>query len=641
MFESAFMGPLKVRNRLVMAPMGTRLASEIGGVTQRQIDYYVERAKGGVGTIITEVLCVDYPLGALGPNNLMIHDNAYIGGHNELVEAVHAYAAKIFCQLVHAGRQTKPSNIKGLQPVAPSAIPCKLLNVLPRELTIPEIEDIIQKFIEAAKRAQTAGYDGIELHGAHGYLIAQFMSASSNHRNDRYGGSFQNRMNFPLEIIRGIKKSLSPDYPLSFRFSAEEFVEGGRSLEESRQVAHILEEEGIHVLNVSAGTYDSMPKMIEPMSYGEGWKIYLAEEVKKMVKIPVIGVGVIRTPAIAEKVLKEGRVDFLALGRTLLADPHWPNKAREGRADEIIRCISCNDGCISGRISRDLHLRCAVNPATGREKQYGTLTPAMKRKKVLVVGGGPAGMEAARIAKLRGHQVTLVERDKKLGGQLRLAAVSPGKEKISWYSDYLIGQMEKLKIKVQVNQEVTPAYVQQVKPQVVIIATGATSWIPDIPGVQNPKVLKAWDVLGGKKKVADSTVLVAGGGTVGCETALFLVSQNRKVMVVEMLEGIALDLEHINRLDLLTKVQQAGIEVLVKKTVKRITEEGVIIAEESGKEELIRAEKIILAFGVKPNDSLSKKLEGRVPELHVIGDSCQPGKIMEAAYDGSRIARMV
>jgi NADPH-dependent 2,4-dienoyl-CoA reductase/sulfur reductase-like enzyme len=384
-----------------------------------------------------------------------------------------------------------------------------------------------------------------------------------------------------------------------------------------------------------------MPKMIEPMSYDEGWKIYLAEEIKKVVKIPVIGVGVIRTPAIAEKILREGRVDFLALGRALLADPHWPNKAREGRADEIIRCISCNDGCISGRISRDLHIRCAVNPSTGREKQYGTLTPAIKKKKVLVVGGGPAGMEAARIAKLRGHQVTLVEMDKKLGGQLRLAALPPGKEKIGWYSDYLIGQMEKLRIKIRVNQEVTPAYVQKVKPQVVIVATGATPWIPDIPGVQNPNVIRAWDVLGGKKKIADSTILVAGGGTVGCETTLFLASQNRKVTIVEMLEGIALDLEPINRLDLQTKVQQMGIKVLVKKTLKRITEEGVIIADENGKEESIQAEKIILALGVKSDDSLSKKLEGRVPELHVIGDSCEPGKIMEAVYDGSRIGRIV
>jgi len=640
-FEPAFMGPLAVKNRLVMPPMGTRLASEIGGVTQRQIDYYAERAKGGIGTIITEVTCVDHPLGVTGPTSLTIHDNSYIGGHNELVEAVHAYGTKVICQLVHAGRQTRPSSIKGQQPVAPSAIPCKFINVMPRELTTREAEEIVQKFIEAARRVKTAGYDGVELHGAHGYLIAQFMSASSNQRTDKYGGSFQKRMNFPLEIIRGIKKSLGDRYPLLFRFSAEEFVEGGRNLEESKQVARILEAEGVHVLDVTAGTYDSMPTMIEPMSYEEGWKIYLAEEIKKVVKIPVIGVGVIRTPEKAEEVLRAGRVDFVALGRALIADPHWPNKARQGSIEDIIKCISCNIGCIGERIFRDLHLRCAINPVTGREREFGTLPPTKRRKKVLVVGGGPAGMEAARVAKLRGHRVTLAEKSARLGGQLILGTVPPGKEKISWYSEYLIGQMKKSKVHVRLRQEVTPAYVQRFKPDVVIVATGAVPWIPDLPGIQSPRVVRAWDILGGKKKVEHSAVLVAGGGTVGCETALFLASWNRKVTVVEMLDGIALDMEPISRLDLQAKIQQAGIEVILKKPIRRLTEEGVVVSDETGKEEFIRADWVVLALGAKPNGSLAKKLEGKVPELYVIGDSDQPGKIINAAYDGYRVGRLI
>jgi len=298
MFEPAFLGPLAVKNRLIMAPMGTLMASEVGGVTQKQIDYYAERAKGGVGTIIVEITSVDYPLGGTG---LTFHDNGYIGGHSELVEAVHAYGAKIICQLAHVGRQAHPSDLKGLQPVAPSPIPCRILKVLPRELSTREVEEIVQKFIAAAKRARAAGYDGVELHGAHGYLIAQFMSLCSNQRTDRYGGSLLNRMNFPLEIIRGVKKAVGDRFPLLFRFSGDEFVENGRSLEESKQVARMLEEAGVHVLDVSAGAYDSMPKLMEPMSYPEGWKIYLAEEIKKAVKVPVIGVGVIRTPAFAEK----------------------------------------------------------------------------------------------------------------------------------------------------------------------------------------------------------------------------------------------------------------------------------------------------------------------------------------------------
>ncbi|MBI5968227.1 MAG: FAD-dependent oxidoreductase, partial [Deltaproteobacteria bacterium] len=464
---------------------------------------------------------------------------------------------------------------------------------------------------------------------------------SSNKRTDQYGGNFKNRMNFPLEIIRGIKKSLGQDYPLLFRFSADEFVEEGRSLEESKQVARGLEGEGVHVLDVSAGTYDSMPTLIEPMSYEEGWKIYLAEEIKKVVKIPVIGVGVIRTPAMAENILKEGQVDFLALGRALLADPHWPNKARQGRVDEIIKCISCNIGCIGGRVFRDLHIRCTINPVTGREREFGTLIPAAKRKKVLIIGGGPAGMEAARIAKMRGHQVTLVEKSARLGGQLRLAAVPPGKDKINWYSDYLLYQMEKLKIKIHLRHQATPTSAQRLNPDVVIVATGATPWVPDIPGIESPNVVQAWEVLERKKKVVGSQIVVAGGGIVGCETALFLAPSNRKVTIVEMLESIALDMEPINRTDLQAKIQKAGIEVLVKKTVKRITDEGLTVSDDKGQEELIPAERVVLAFGGKPDDSLFRKLAGKIPELHLIGDSGRGRNIFDAAYDGARVGRLI
>ena len=557
------------------------------------------------------------------------------------MEAVHAYGAKIICQLAHLGRQARPSDLKGLQPVAPSPIPCGLLKVLPRELSTREVEEIVQKFIAAAKRARAAGYDGVELHGAHGYLIAQFMSPCSNQRIDRYGGSLLNRMNFPLEIIRGVKKAVGDRFPLLFRFSGDEFVENGRSLEESRQVARMLEEAEVHVLDVSAGAYDSMPTIMEPMSLPEGWKIYLAEEIKKAVKVPVIGVGVIRTPAFAEKILREGRIDFVALGRALIADPHWPNKAREGRSEDIIRCISCNIGCIGGRLFRGLPIRCSVNPATGREREFGILPPVRKRRKVLVVGGGPAGMEAACMTKMRGHRVILAEKGAKLGGQLLLAAVPPGKEKINWYSEYLIARMKKLKVLTRMKQEVTSGYVLKLKPDVVILATGAVPWIPDIRGIQNPKVVNAWDILDGKKKVEDSIVVVAGGGTVGCETALYLARQNRKVIVVEMLDRIALDMEPINRMDLQEKIRQARVETRVKKKVKEIAREGVLLEDERGGEEWIQADWVILALGVKPNDSLFRKLEGKVPEIYSIGDCGQTGKIIDACYDGFRVGRLI
>lgn len=639
MFESASIGNLTVKNRLVMAPMGTRLASEIGAVTQRQIEYYAERARGGIGTIITEVTCVDHPLGVTGPTNMTLHDNSYIGGHNELVEEVHACGAKIICQLVHAGRQTKPASLRGMQPVAPSPIPCEFLNVMPRELTTTEVEDIVRKFVEAAVRAKTAGYDGIELHGAHGYLIAQFMSASTNHRKDRYGGDVLKRMTFPLEIIRGIRKELGRDYPMLFRFSADEFVDGGRKLDESKKVAKTFEGAGVDALDVSAGTYDSMITMIEPMSYPEAWKIYLAESMKDVVNLPVIGVGVIRSPEVAEEILEKGKVDFVALGRALLADPYWPQKAREGRNRDINRCISCNVGCIGGRIFRDLHIRCTVNPLTGRERLKDQLTRASRERKVYVIGGGPAGIMAALVASKRGHQVTLYEKSDHLGGQLRLAEKPPGKEKISWLLDYLVYQIQQKNIVVRLGQLVTQKTVVQGDPDAVIIATGAIPLTLRIPGIDQPFVFTSWDILDGKKEIKGKEVLVAGGGTVGCETALYLAPGNSKVLIVEMLDSLALDMEPINRMELLSEIQKSKIKVLLGRKIYRIEEDGVALLDQvTMEEEQVKADAVILALGAAPADDLAKSIEDKVESIYLVGDSFKPRKIIDAIYEGFRAA---
>lgn len=533
----------------MMAPMATRMSSEIGGITQKQIDYYKERAKGGVGTIITGAVAVDYPLGAFSPKNLTIHHNSYIAGHNELVETVHAYGAKIICQLNHCGRQG--SSFHGKQLVAPSAIPCKSSKMIPKELTINEIWEIVRYFVEAAIRAKKAGYDGIQLHGGHGYLIGQFISPYSNHRKDNYGGDLNKRMNFPLEIIQGIRKELGSDYPIHFRFSADEFVSGGVDLRDSKRVAQILENAGIQVLHITAGTHDSRSTIIEPMSYVQGWKIYLSESIKKVVRIPIAGVGTIKTPEFAEEILEKERVDFITLGRALLADPYWPEKARERRQKEIIPCISCNE-CIA-RTSLDLHIRCTVNPLTGREQMKDMLLPVGKRKKIMVIGGGPAGMEAALTASARGHQVVLYERNHDLGGQLKLAKIPPGKEPIGRFLDYLTTEIEKAGIKVKFGQPATHKTVVQGNPETVIIATGAIPLVTGLPGIEKQLVCSAWDILSKKRKIRNKVVLIAGGGTVGCETALYLISKNKKVILIEMLAEIALDMEPINRADLISK----------------------------------------------------------------------------------------
>jgi len=637
-FESASIGSLQVKNRLIMAPMGTRLSSEVGGVTQRQIDYYAERAKGGVGTIITEVTCVDHPIGVTGPTNLTIHDNAFIAGHNELVESLHTYGAKVISQLVHAGRQTRPASIKGIQPVAPSAIPCKFIGAMPRALTTNETEEIVRKFIEAAVRVKTAGYDGVELHGAHGYLIAQFMSSYSNLRKDRYGGDLRHRMNFPLEIIQGIREELGPEFPLLFRFSAEEFVEGGRDLEESKKVAKILEDAGVDALHVSAGAYESLPSMIEPMSYDQAWKIYLAESMKNVVNIPVIGVGAIRTPEVAEGIIKDGKADFIALGRALLADPYWPNKAKEGRGKEIIPCISCNVGCIGERIFRNLHIRCALNPLTGREAFKDALQPAEKKKTVFVIGGGPAGMAAALYANMKGHRVTVFEKNNHLGGQLKLAARPPGKEKIQWFIDYMLNQIKSHNIKLFTGNSVTAETVFQGNPDAVILATGATPLLPDIPGIEGSSVCTAWEVLEGKREIRDKVVLIAGGGTVGCETALYLAPANKKIIIVEMLDDIALDMEPVNRMDLIPKIDESEIEVHLRSKIESIEPDGVILSKSEKKQEKLRSDMVVLALGAAPVNGLAKELDGKIEEVYLIGDSNKPRKIMDAIYEGFQAA---
>jgi 2,4-dienoyl-CoA reductase-like NADH-dependent reductase (Old Yellow Enzyme family)/thioredoxin reductase len=614
--------------------MGTRLANENGGVSQRQIDYYKERAKGGVGTIIVECTAVDYPQGAMSLKNLTIHENSYIGGHNELVEAIQAYGTKVFCQIYHVGRCFRPANVMGIQPVAPSAIPSRFFNVMPKELTIREIEDIVKKFIEAAVRVKTSGYDGVELHGTHGYLIAQFMSLSSNCRRDRYGGDLIKRMEFPLEIIKGIRKELGPQFPIIFRLSGDEFIDGGIGLKESKIAAKILEEAGIDTLDISAGTYESMVTMIEPMSYAQGWKIYLAEEIKRIVKIPVIGVGVIRTPEFAESILRDKKADFIALGRALLADPYWPQKAKEGREEEIIPCISCNIGCMGGRIFRNLHIRCATNPLTGREQLKEALVPATNKKRVFVIGGGPAGMAAALTANMRGHAVTLFEKDNRLGGQLRLAAKPPGKEKMDWYLGYLLNQLKKQRIKTKLGHSITKQTIIQGKPDAVIISKGAVPIVPRIPGVESQRVSSAWSVLGGGREIKNKVVLIVGGGTVGCEVGLFLASNNKKIIVADMLEDIAMDMEPINRMDLMRKIKESKIKVLLGRKLARIESDGVVFLYRGTKRERIKVDMVVLAMGVVPANDLVKDLEGEIKNIYVVGDCYSPRKMIDAVYEG-------
>ena len=642
LFQPAVMGNVRVKNRLIFPPCTTNFAGASGEVTDRLIRYYAERARGGVGTIIIENTQVKYPEGKNVSCQLRLDNDKYVPGYQELAEAIHTYGAKVIQQIHHAGRQVH--NTEGVTPTAPSAIPCGFLQVPVRELTNEEIWDLIERFSETALRVKKAGMDGVEFHGAHGYLIGQFLSPHTNQRVDEFGGTFDRRMKFLLEIIKRTREKVGPDFLLDLRYSVDEFVPGGLTLEDGKKIATTVEVAGIDVLHVTCGIYESMPTLLEPMRFEEGWRIYLAEEIKKVVNIPVITVGQIKTPAVAEKIINEGKADFVALGRSLIADPEWPKKAAEGREDEIRKCISCNIGCIGGRVFNELYMRCSVNAVVGHEREAGwvNLIPAEKKKSVMVVGAGPGGMEAARIASLRGHDVTLYEKQASIGGQLKIAAAAPGKEKIGYITEYFKGQLNKNGIKLELEKEVDDELIKRENPDVVILATGAEPFIPDFSCVLSKKVVSYFDVLSGTVQVKGDNVVVAGGGMVGCETAVFLAKQGKKVTLVEMMQDLATDMEPISRFDFLTDTMpKAGIKTLNRLTITQITDEGVTAVNPWGKKTHLDADSVVIAMGTKALENLEAKIDDHISEVYVIGDCAKPRQIIEATYEGARVARLI
>ena len=643
LFEPVKIGKLELKNRIVMPALNTKFGTEWGAVNDRLIDYFVERAKGGVGLIIIENTCVDWPAGKAGTNPIRADEWKFIQGLHDLAEAVHLYGAKIATQLQHPGRQgSSLTAAEGQQLVAPSEIPCLPTGAeMPHALTVEEIGVLIGKFIMGATITKAAGFDAVEIQGGHGYIITEFMSPYTNKREDEYGGDFEGRMKFPVAIIEGVRMVVGPDFPIIFRMSADEYVEGGLTLEDNKLIARRLEAAGVDALNVSAGIYESPPwysRIFPTAGMPMGCNVPLAQEIKKVVKIPIIVAGKLGDPVLAEKVLKEGKADLIAMGRSLLADPELPKKAYEGRLEDIRPCIYCNEACI-GNISRFWRISCVVNPALGREKEYA-IEPAKKRKRVLVVGGGPAGMEAARVAALRGHKVTLYEKAKTLGGQLRAASAPQFKKPIGDLAEYLENQIGKLGVKVELDVKATPTLIKRLKPDVVVLATGATPVIPDIPGAQASKVATAIDILLGRKRTGEKVVII-GGGEVGSELAWFLAEKGKKVTIIEMLGGVAMDMNMFSRFYLMDKLAELGIETLLNTTAQEITDKGVVAVDMEGNKQAIEADTVILATGFRPDNGLENKLKGAVSEIYTIGDCVKPGKIWGAIDSASRIARLI
>lgn len=636
LFQPGQIGSTETRNRLVMAPMGTNLASEHGEVTDQLIDYYAERAKGGTGLIIIEVTGIDHPVSDAIAAQLRIDDDGYVPGLARLTERLHNHGTKVFVQLHHAGGQTTARKTEGVQPVVPSKAEKGYSARNPRVLRTDEVETLVEKFVRGAYRARKAGFDGVELHGAHGYLIEQFMSSRTNSRTDRYGGSLSARLQFPLEIIQGIRDEVGEGYSLSFRITADEFVDDGYGLAESKQMAKRLADAGVDVLHVSAGTYGSAPQTLEPMRFEEGWRSYLAAEIGSVVDIPTIAVGVVRQPATADNIIADGQAAYVAIGRGHISDPHFARKAKEGRLDELNRCIGCNIGCIGEGFMADKQVGCTVNPTVGREREFATNGPAKTAKEIAVVGAGPAGIRAAVQATDRGHDVTVYDAADRIGGQLHMASEPPGKSKIQWYLEYLEKQLSNRSVTCELGTKVNEELLQEENPDAVVVATGARPRGLDIPGIEQSHVVQAWELLDGSAAVDGETAVIIGGGDVGCDVANHLAAQGIAVTIIEQGERIAPYKERISRIDMLQEFDKnERIETRVEEKVVSLTQSAVITADDAGSQSTYDTDTVVLAVGHTPNNELAADLESGPADVYVVGDARQSRNIYRATLEGT------
>jgi len=466
----------------------------------------------------------------------------------------------------------------------------------------------------------------VEIHGAHGYLITQFMSPYINKRTDQYGGSFEGRMRFPLQIVKRIRERVGKEFPIIFRFSADEYVDGGLTLADSKIIAKLLENAGVNAVSITSGIYESKYRIFPTMALPRACNSHLSKEIMKVIDIPVIVAGRINDPSLAEQLIIDKKADLIAMGRPLLADPDLPKKAMEGKNDDIRKCIACNDGCL-GNLYRFRRLSCALNPSVGKEKQY-RIRPAKDAKQVAIVGGGPAGLEAARLAAIKGHKVTLYEKGNTLGGQLLAASIPEFKKELKYFLEYLTGQIQKLNINIELNKKIDIPFVNAIDYDVLIIATGALPIVPEIPGVGKSNVVKAEDVLLGRKKV-EGNIVVAGGGLVGCETALYLSERCGQITIIEKLDEVVYDTNVVLAEDIKRKLKDQNVNILTKVNLEKIREESVLIADQNWDRHHIKADSVVLAIGYRPEKTLAKELAKEMTEFFQIGDCVKPRNLQE------------
>lgn len=631
LFSPQKIGNCEIPNRLVVTAMVTNYCNPDGKATERYIRYHEEKAKGGWGLIVTE----DYAINAncMGYANIAgLYNDDQIASHRELTDRIHQYGSKIFAQIYHGGRQSHSGVNGGVQPVAPSAIPCPWCRELPKELSKSEIRRIVEEFGSCAKRVKAAGFDGIELHAGHGYLLAEFLSPYANKRTDEYGGCLDNRARIIKEVMDAMRATVGDDFPITIRFSADEDMPGGRDIAETRVLAKLFEELGFDALHVSGGVYGDFNKgIVSPMYVGHAWLANAAEEVKKIVKIPVITVNRINDPRMADQLIEMGKADFIGMGRGSLADPALPNKAKAGKMQDIRYCIGCLQGC-TGALYIGGPVTCLVNPTVGREYELD-YTKVAQPKNIAIIGAGPAGMTTAITAAKRGHNVTVFEAQSKTGGQFVSAAYPPCKGEFTTFLAWCNKQMSDYGVNVLLNTKATKEMIMAGGYDEVVCTTGGTPWVPGfIKGVDLPHVKIAEDVLTGKVAIGDN-VVIAGGGEVGCETAAHLASIQKGATIVEMKPVLMEELDGVNKENLSQVMNRFHVQSYTSTKVLEIKEDCVVVETPSGVKEL-PCDSVVLAMGYKPNNSLAEELKEAGVNVHVIAGAVKTSNALVANREG-------